>query len=293
MPAMDDSSAHGGLLARYRPWRRAVEIAFWIAFFALHAAVNTEVSWLDITRAHLPFQRWEAATWEWSSNLVILALMPIVVIFEREVPLRAGTFRRNLPWHFLASIVFSLAHVGTMVGVRKAIYAAAGLRYDFGYLPTELAYEYLKDGRTYALILVIMAGYRLFLLRLQGEARLLAAPDTGPAVEPVERPERFLVRKLGKEFLLPAADIEWLQARGNYVNLRVRERDYPLRGTLAAIEQRLDPAVFVRVHPGYIVNVRQVAEIEPTDDGDARLKMRDGTTVPCSRRYRDRLGGSA
>ena len=73
--------------------------------------------------------------------------------------------------------------------------------------------------------------------RLQGEASLLAAPDDdAPPLEPVERPERFLVRKLGREFLVAAADIEWLQASGNYVNLRVRGRDYPLRSTIAAIE---------------------------------------------------------
>jgi DNA-binding LytR/AlgR family response regulator len=292
MRAMDSLSGHD-LLRRYQPWRPWVESAFWIAFFALRAAINGEIGWLDITRAHLPFQRWEAATWEWSSNLVMLALVPLILIFERNVPLRVGTFRRNLPWHFLASIAFSLAHVGTMVAVRKAIYATAGLRYDFGSLPTELAYEYLKDGRAYALILVIVAVYRLFLLRLQGEARLLGAPDVGPAVESAERPRHFLVRKLGNEFLLPADEIEWLQAWGNFVNVRVRGREYPLRGTLVAVEKRLDPAVFVRVHRSFMVNVRQVEGIEPTDDGDARLRMRDGTTVPCSRVYRHRLPGSA
>ena len=59
---------------------------------------------------------------------------------------------------------------------------------------------------------------------------------TGPPVEPVDRPERFLVRKLNREFLIATDDIEWLQASGNYVNLRVAGRDYPLRSTIAAIE---------------------------------------------------------
>jgi hypothetical protein len=40
---------------------------------------------------------------------------------------------------------------------------------------------------------------------------------------------------LGREFLVAAADVEWLQASGNYVNLRVRGHDYPLRSTLAAM----------------------------------------------------------
>jgi hypothetical protein len=65
------------------------------------------------------------------------------------------------------------------------------------YLPREFFYECLKDVRTYALVLAIVLLYRLILLRLQGEARLLQAPDAGPPVESVDRPERFLVRKLG------------------------------------------------------------------------------------------------
>ena len=51
----------------------------------------------------------------------------------------------------------------------------------------------------------------------------------------------------------------------------------------------VDPAQFVRVHRSYAVNLNAIAEIEPLDSGDARLKMRDGSTVPCSRRYRGAL----
>jgi Response regulator of the LytR/AlgR family len=105
----------------------------------------------------------------------------------------------------------------------------------------------------------------------------------------VERPERFLVRKLGRDFLVNAREIEWLQASGNYVNLHVRGRDYPLRTTMAAIKDRLDPVRFVRVHRSYFVNLDYLAEIEPLETGDARLILRDGARVPCSRRYRTPL----
>ncbi|WP_346950161.1 LytTR family DNA-binding domain-containing protein, partial [Dyella sp.] len=118
---------------------------------------------------------------------------------------------------------------------------------------------------------------------------LLAEPDEGPPVEPVERPERFLVRKLGKEFLVNASEIEWLQASGNYVNLHVRGRDYPLRSTMAGIEERLDARRFLRVHRSFAINLDYLAEIEPLDAGEARLRMRDGAVVPCSRRYRSQL----
>ena len=134
-----------------------------------------------------------------------------------------------------------------------------------------------------------MEAYRLLLRRWQGEASLLAEPDEGPPLEPVDRPERFLIRKLGREFLVAANDIEWLQAAGNYVNLRVRGHDYPLRSTIAGIESRLDPRRFARIHRSYVVALDHVASIEPLDSGDARVHLRDGTVLPCSRRYRQDL----
>jgi hypothetical protein len=276
-------------LVRYQPWRHVVEPALWIIFFCGQATLNSLTVWLDIERTGLGFARWEPVVWEWSSNLVLLALVPAVVAFERRFGLQWDTWRTNLRWHVLASLVFSIVHVLAMVGLRKLAYASQGEEYGFGNWPLELFYEYLKDARSYVAMLFMVALYRLLLLRLQGEASLLEAPDVGAPVEPIERPERFLVRTLGKEFLLPAAEVEWLQAWGNYVNLRVRAHDYPLRATMASIEARLDPARFVRVHRSYIINLDYVKEIEPLDSGDARARMRDGGQVPVSRRYRDSL----
>ena len=49
------------------------------------------------------------------------------------------------------------------------------------------------------------------------------------------------------------------------------------------------PREVARVHRSYIVNLDEVVEIKPTDGGDARIKMKDGSIVPCSRRYREGL----
>jgi hypothetical protein len=221
---------------------------------------------------------------------MILLLVPAILAVERRWPFRFDTWRRSLPWHLLATVPFSLVHVAGMVALRTLAYDLAGAgHYRFGPWWDGFGYEYLKDIRTYFIIIALISLSRLWLVRWQGEARLLAAPDEGPPVEPVERPERFLVRKLGKEFLVNAREIEWLQAAGNYVNLHLRGRDYPLRTTMAAIEERLDPARFVRVHRSYFVNLDYLAEIEPLDTGDARLKLRDGAAIPCSRRYRAQL----
>jgi hypothetical protein len=276
---------------RYQPYRHFAEIGFWVALHVANAAGNTVTTLMDIERVQLGnrFDAWEPAVWEWSSNLVLLALVPFLVWFTRRFPLHFDTWRRHLPWHVLGSLGWSLAHVVAMVAIRKAVYAAQGDHYEFGNPLLEFGYEYLKDVRGYAFSVFVIEIYRLLLRRAQGEARLLDAPDEGAPAEPVERPERFLVRKLGREFLVNAADIEWAQAAGNYVNLHVKQRDYPLRTTIAALEQRLDPARFQRVHRSYLVNLDQVGAIEPLDTGDARLHLREGGTLPCSRTYRQQL----
>ena len=269
--------------------RRAFEIGFWVVTTLINAVANSVTVLMDIRRTRLDFGAWEPVTWEWSSAVLMLALAPAVVWFTRRVPLHWDTWRRTLPLYVLASLVFSLAHVLGMVAIREVVYAAHGAEYDFGPWLEQLGYEYLKDVRSFASMVVLIEGYRFIRRRLQGEASLLGEPDEGPPVEPVERPERFLIRKLGREFLVAANDIEWLQAAGNYVNLRVRGHDYPLRCTMATIEERLDPSRFARIHRSYMVNLGQVASIEPLDTGDARVHLSDGTVLPCSRRHRDAL----
>lgn len=276
---------------RFQRWRRPFEIGFWVVMLMTNTVFNGMVAWFDdVYRTHLAdsFEPW---VWEASSSLAMLSLVPFVVWATRRWPIRFDTWTRSLKVHLALSVPFCLAHVGLMIVLRMLAYQAIkGWHYHFGddWL-LQVGYEYLKDIRTYLSFVGGITGYSFIVRRLQGEATLLAEPDEGPPVEPVDRPERFLVRKLGKEFLLAAREIEWLQASGNYVNLHVRGRDYPLRATMAGIEDRLDPTRFVRVHRSFLVNLDYLTEMEPLETGDARLTMRDGATVPCSRRFRTQL----
>jgi len=256
---------------------------------AISAFANIGVEIIEIRREHSPTPTWEPITWEVSSAIAVLILLPLLLAFDRRRPMRWDNLHVTIPRHALGSLIYCGLHVTLMVGMRKVIYSMKGSHYDFGNVPTELLYEYLKDARSYFYTLAIIYAYRYILLRLQGEARVLGPPDAGLPSESADRPQRFLVRKLGKEFLVAASDVEWLEAQGNYVNLHARGRAYPLRSTMSAIEQLLDPAKFVRVHRSYIVNLDHLAEIEPLDTGDARLKLRDGSAVPCSRTFRAAL----
>lgn len=274
----------------FQRWLRPLEMGFWMLVVVVNGIGNSITTLIELRGSGSDTRNWEPFVWEASSAVIWLAvLLPMIVRFSRRFPIHWDTWRQHLPWHVLASVVVSLIHVVGMVALRKLVYALEGSDYDFGFWPTQLGYEYLKDIRSYAMIVAILEVYRFIRRRLQGEASLLDRPDEGEPIEPVDRPERFLVRKLGREFLIAANDIEWLQASGNYVNLRVRGHDYPLRSTIAGIEARLDPGRFARVHRSYIVNLGRIASIEPLDTGDARLHLHDGEALPCSRRYREAL----
>jgi hypothetical protein len=303
------------LYERYEPVRRPVEVAFWIVLMGLQAVFGTMVALVDMRTRAVPAADWEVVTWEVSSHLMLLLLVPALVFVERRLsPLVRAHLLRVVVLHAAGSVAFSLVHVAGMFGLRAGVYALVGAHYDFADWAAQWGYEYLKDVRAYASIVFGIWAYRLFLLRLQGEARVLDAPEVGvsdavptphapapsavvdpavpepPAPPPVPaRPERFLVRKLRREFLIAASDIDWLQAEGNYVGLHVNGHDYLLRATLTDFLTQLDPATFARVHRSHAVNLGRIREIEPLDGGDARLHMHDGTTVPCSRRYRDAL----
>lgn len=283
-------------LRQHPHWHRTAEVLFWVVVITLHALLNTAVARADMREAGLPWGWWEAAVWEGTSHLVLLALIPAIAWWTRRFPLHWDTLARHLPWHGLGSVLFSLTHVAGMVALRHALHTAAGEPYGFGPFWSEWGYEYLKDVRAYAAIVGGITVYRLLLLRLQGEARVLDAPDATPPEPtparmetPPARPERFLVRKLRKEFLIAALDIDSVQAQANYVALRVNGHEYLLRSTLAEFARQLDPARFVQVHRSHLVNLDRITEIEPLDSGDARLTLRDGSVVPCSRRYREAL----
>ncbi|CAN5311515.1 LytTR family DNA-binding domain-containing protein [soil metagenome] len=281
------------MFTRYQPWRRYAEIGFWIAFFGIQAVFNLAVLLHDLS--NLPVGSKHPGTarliiWYGSMHFVLLALVPVLIAFERRFPLRWNMLHKMLPCHLFATFVYTGAAVLLTSGLVALIYLGMGQPAPaLPKLESFLVYEYLKDFRTYFIVVIILNFYRLLLLRWQGEASLLDLPDEGPPVASIDQPDQFLVKKLGKEFLLPAADIEWIQAKGNYVNLRVRGHDHPLRTTMAALETRLDPARFVRAHRSFIANLDHVLQLEPLESGEARAHMSDGTQVPISRRNLESL----
>jgi two-component system LytT family response regulator len=56
-----------------------------------------------------------------------------------------------------------------------------------------------------------------------------------------------------------------------------------------ALEPRLDPDQFVRIHRSTIVNLDRVKELQPWFRGEQMLVLADGTQLPVGRAFRERL----
>lgn len=276
----------------YLRHRRAFEIGFWLLVATLNSAANSVTVSMDLASMHTGHAPWEPWVWEATSAATWLVLIAGIVALNRRFPLERGRFGTSVPVHLLATVAVCLLHVGGMVALREAAYAALGAEYEFRDWREALGYEYLKDVRTYGTFLATIYLYRFVLRRWQGEAGFLSQGREDLPAEPVS--DRFLVKKLGREFLVRVDDIDWIEASGNYVNLHVGDRVYPLRETMAGIQSRLDGQRFARVHRSAIVNLDRVREIEPFDTGDARAHLHGGAMVGVSRRYRqvlkERLG---
>jgi two-component system, LytTR family, response regulator len=97
---------------------------------------------------------------------------------------------------------------------------------------------------------------------------------------------RVPVRTDGRVRVIDLNDVDWLGAADNYVALHCAGREYLVRDTIAHLEERLDPADFVRVHRSTIVRIDRIAELMPDLHGDFQIRLKDGTALALSRTYR-------
>lgn len=101
--------------------------------------------------------------------------------------------------------------------------------------------------------------------------------------------DRLVIKSSGRVFFLRVDEIDWVEASANYVRLHVGRDSHLLRETMNALEARLDPSRFIRIHRSTIVNVDRVKELQPLFHGEYVVILRDGTELNSSRGYRAKL----
>ena len=101
--------------------------------------------------------------------------------------------------------------------------------------------------------------------------------------------DRFVIRTGSRVILVSVDDLDWIEAEGNYVTLHCGEHNWMQRETISALEQRLDPARFCRIHRSAIVRLDRIRELQPASHGDFLVLMKSGKKLQMSRSYARRF----
>jgi two-component system LytT family response regulator len=130
---------------------------------------------------------------------------------------------------------------------------------------------------------------------LAGWARADAAPPPPrrPSDEPAAEAQsdggwisRLTVRDADDRIrFVAAADVDWIEADGNYALLHVGPAAHRVRLAIRTLAERLDPRRFVRVHRSAIVNVDRIREVQPWFGGDYVAILHTGARVRVSRTH--------
>jgi two-component system LytT family response regulator len=102
------------------------------------------------------------------------------------------------------------------------------------------------------------------------------------------RPERLEVRSSARIRFVAVDDLDYAEACGNYVRLHCGAEQHLMRETMNALEARLDPRRFARIHRSALVNAARVKELHPLFHGDWEVVLHSGVRLTMTRTYRER-----
>ena len=101
--------------------------------------------------------------------------------------------------------------------------------------------------------------------------------------------QRIVVKDNGAIRIIPANEIQYLEAADDYVKIITADSSFLKKATLGSMEASLDPQQFVRVHRSYIIPVSQLAKIEPYEKESHIARLQCGAKILVSKSGMARL----
>lgn len=102
-------------------------------------------------------------------------------------------------------------------------------------------------------------------------------------------PEKITVKDGSDIQFIRVADIEWVDAAGDYMCIHATGKTHIMRITMKQLEGMLNPAVFLRVHRSTIVNHKRITGAQTLSNGEYLLNLEGGAQLKVSRSYKDRI----
>jgi hypothetical protein len=243
-----------------------------VAAATLMVAVVNALSVADeMTEAGLTVDAWEPWVWELTSAVFwILIALPLIRLLRRVRPPRVG-WPAAVGAVLLLSVPVCALHMGFLALSRGAAYALLGLSYTYDWSWSQTVYEWRKDVLSVAIFAILS-----FVID-----QLTAAPAAAPPPS-----FRLEVRDGSRTLWFAPAEIERVEAAGNYVELHTAAGPVLHRATLAAVADILAAHGFVRIHRSRLVRRDAVTAVTTTPSGDFEARLSSGATVAGSRRFR-------
>lgn len=122
----------------------------------------------------------------------------------------------------------------------------------------------------------------------QALTRARKAIEAKPARQS-EYMDRIPVESRGQIRVVPVSLIDYITASGPYAELHVGQRTFAIREKMQTLEEKLDPAIFFRIHRSAIVKLERIDTLLHAAGGDYAVRLKDGTELSVSRSRREEL----
>jgi two-component system LytT family response regulator len=122
----------------------------------------------------------------------------------------------------------------------------------------------------------------------RAKARIAARVPIPAEVIAAARPpgqfaERIVVKDGTRVTLIACAKLDYAESQDDYVALATEGKKHLKQQTIASLEASLDPALFVRIHRSYLVNLERVVRIEPYGKDSRMAILATGARLPVSK----------
>jgi DNA-binding LytR/AlgR family response regulator len=95
--------------------------------------------------------------------------------------------------------------------------------------------------------------------------------------------EFILLKDSKKTHKVYLSDIKYIESDGDYIRFYLQNRKLMIRGSLSSMEVTLPPALFLRIHNSYIINLKKVNAVTLYS-----VEI-EGTELPISRSHKEKV----
>jgi len=221
-----------------------------------------------------------------------LLTMP-VLWFRNRFSLRALGWSRFLLVHIPAAVVFGLTQLGLYVLISGSLFGTRGGYWEF--YKTIVVSEVQSSCLVYLAIVLAATAYDRFTRQTTPQEHVSGPtpPVSGPLSQNNSESNvwlrRLSIKENGRITLVDTTSIDLITTYGNYLFIQTTDKRHIYRETMAAMQKRLDPTIFVRISRAAMVNVESIKELKVMGNGEFEIVLKDGSRQNSTRRYRKNL----